>query len=809
MGQETIDIVVKESGSDKAARDVLAIGTAADTTDTKLTALNANITALAGAVQKNTDAVTAASAAADKQATEEEKAAKAVRDHAAAMESGAAAAEQLRGILVSLGLALGVSEWVKLTDAYQQNVNQLKQVATSTEEFAALQERLHQISEETFSDLGTNTKLFVSMTKASRDLQISHSDLLNVVHVLNDSLRLSGASTEEAQAALQALSVALQRGSISARQILPLLHEMPDLMAALADKFGYTGNRTAEFVNALTKGEVPVRAILMGIAQLDNTLVSGARHIGEHTSELNKNFQSVQILRAGTDSFSASMTSARSRIMTVSQSVTDLTHDMDASGKTITATGNAANALSTKFQQVTPTITNAWKNVQTALEGYVGAQDRMTGGSSKVAEALQFIATNAHTVFGALQVIAAALATYTLAVNASRIATLLFASSFSPFAAIVTVIAVAAAAMVAFGNDVKVSADGSITALGALYGVVSTLKEALVFLWTAVGSGVGAWGQILIAVTLFTVAVRLLLGIDLIGWIASAVTGLGSLAVATYAAIGPWGLLATAILGAALALAYYTGALDPAIAAVKEKLAPALDYLSDKMKSATADLNATSIATKDFGRAGEDTAATIAQSFGNIGSVVGSNLGQVNTALKSSEAGFQDWAGEVSSDMSSVVSKAQSTASALANLKGSSSGSGRSGSQFISNYTGDFFADNPTAGHHGGVVFNNSGILSSNDLHNPGFAGGGSFTVGGQGGTDSQLVKFMASPDERVTIETPSQQRARQSGSSPTVVQVSMTVNAKDATSFDQNRQQLVMGLQSELTRAVRKIGNA
>lgn len=39
----------------------------------------------------------------------------------------------------------------------------------------------------------------------------------------------------------------------------------------------------------------------------------------------------------------------------------------------------------------------------------------------------------------------------------------------------------------------------------------------------------------------------------------------------------------------------------------------------------------------------------------------------------------------------------------------------------------------------------------------PGFAQGGQFTVGGAGGVDSQLVQFMASPGERVTVETPQQ----------------------------------------------------
>lgn len=40
-----------------------------------------------------------------------------------------------------------------------------------------------------------------------------------------------------------------------------------------------------------------------------------------------------------------------------------------------------------------------------------------------------------------------------------------------------------------------------------------------------------------------------------------------------------------------------------------------------------------------------------------------------------------------------------------------------------------------------------------------GFATGGSFTVGGSGGTDTTPVAFRATPGERVTVETPSQQK--------------------------------------------------
>jgi tape measure domain-containing protein len=49
----------------------------------------------------------------------------------------------------------------------------------------------------------------------------------------------------------------------------------------------------------------------------------------------------------------------------------------------------------------------------------------------------------------------------------------------------------------------------------------------------------------------------------------------------------------------------------------------------------------------------------------------------------------------------------------------------------------------------------------------PGFATGGEFTVGGSGGTDSQLVAFRATPGEDVSVRTPDQQRQGQSKAAP------------------------------------------
>lgn len=62
------------------------------------------------------------------------------------------------------------------------------------------------------------------------------------------------------------------------------------------------------------------------------------------------------------------------------------------------------------------------------------------------------------------------------------------------------------------------------------------------------------------------------------------------------------------------------------------------------------------------------------------------------------------------------------------------------------------------------AAIENSGGLGKMVKNLFGFASGGAFTVGGAGGTDSQLVAFKATPGEEVTVRTPGQQAASGGG---------------------------------------------
>lgn len=92
----------------------------------------------------------------------------------------------------------------------------------------------------------------------------------------------------------------------------------------------------------------------------------------------------------------------------------------------------------------------------------------------------------------------------------------------------------------------------------------------------------------------------------------------------------------------------------------------------------------------------------------------------------------------------------------------------------------------------------------------PGFARGGSFMVGGTGGTDSQPVSFMASPNERVTIETPAQQMQRDQADNvgngrrrEQPVTIVMNVKTDDVDSFKRSKKQIAQDMFGRLGRAM------
>lgn len=83
---------------------------------------------------------------------------------------------------------------------------------------------------------------------------------------------------------------------------------------------------------------------------------------------------------------------------------------------------------------------------------------------------------------------------------------------------------------------------------------------------------------------------------------------------------------------------------------------------------------------------------------------------------------------------------------------------------------------NGNATFNGKYDFKGDGVGNMSKYNIPGYARGGDFRVGGSGGTDSQPVQFMASPDEVVSVRTPAQRKAEEREPQRTPVDTSRPV---------------------------------
>lgn len=89
-----------------------------------------------------------------------------------------------------------------------------------------------------------------------------------------------------------------------------------------------------------------------------------------------------------------------------------------------------------------------------------------------------------------------------------------------------------------------------------------------------------------------------------------------------------------------------------------------------------------------------------------------------------------------------------------------------------------------------------------------GFANGGQFKVGGQGGVDSQIVAFKATPREEVTVSTPAQQNAANGVPSVTEIHHHKTiiqVSTPDVAGFDRNQGQIAARQDAQNEKARRR----
>lgn len=728
---------------------------------------------------------------------------------------------QLTATLGTLGLALGTAKIIATADAYQELIERLKTVSKSSSDLIQQEQKLFDVAQRTRQSFEGTVSLYVGLKKASVDLNLSQTRLLGVVETINKALIVSRKTGDDVAGAMRRFSASLAQGTVDGRGLNTLMLQFPALAKAIAQGMGVSVGRLRELA------------------------------------------QSGQI--------------------TASQ--------------IITALEKSAPKVAEAFRKTEVTISEAFTVLGNAFTRTIGLMDQARGTTALLAQAIVVIAANMGTILPVLLAVTAGLTTFAFIAGGAAVGVgALFAVLRAhPFALIASILVIVIQLVSSFGSTFALTANGSITLLGALVGSFRFLVDAVQSLYTWITTTTEGMSTFLIAVATVTAALVLMNIGSVVTFLVNLATAAYSLAVAFGSLLVSIAPVAGAILAivAAAALLYSlykiitTGTID--LRAEFEKMRETLggwrDSLVKSMEAASDSTKKQGLAAKDWGDtwkkqmdevpgvvrfgsdkmqealkktgdAAHDSANAVTQSANQIRNAMGEMVSVTDEWAARSGALFNKVSQEAASMANSVASSfgsASGSASSFNPSSGSGSSGGGSGSSGGGSSGGTFsfgsfipFQPEITTGDRYGpmteaiaqlnnllvpfggpggpgavaqvreILGVNQALLDEIKFYRPdiakltGFRQGGEFVVGGNGGIDSQLVQLMATPGERVQIQTPAQQDVRRYNEQRTrpdsgrPIYVNMNVVTPDAGSFRRSDRQISMELLGKLQQAQR-----
>lgn len=139
------------------------------------------------------------------------------------------------GLAGAFAGAFATHQLIQYADTWNQLSGRLRLASTGAEDFAAAQRSLMDISQRTGTSFEANATLYSRIASSLRDAGYASADVAKVTETVATSLKLSGASTEEASSVITQLSQALGSGVLRGEEFNAIMENGGRLAKLLAD----------------------------------------------------------------------------------------------------------------------------------------------------------------------------------------------------------------------------------------------------------------------------------------------------------------------------------------------------------------------------------------------------------------------------------------------------------------------------------------------------------------------------------------------------------------------------------------------
>lgn len=197
----------------------------------------------------------------------------------------------LRGAATAVGIGVGVKEVGELANEYQNLQNRLRFLAGGDmPKVNALFRQTQQVAAETRSDLSSTTEALVRFTLATKNLGLSQGEVFALTERINKAIKLSGASSAEASAGLIQLSQGLASGALRGDELRSVLEQLPAVADVIAKGLGVTRGQLRQLgADGKITADVIVDAFKKAGPELDKAFGDTVPTLAESLVQLKNN----------------------------------------------------------------------------------------------------------------------------------------------------------------------------------------------------------------------------------------------------------------------------------------------------------------------------------------------------------------------------------------------------------------------------------------------------------------------------------------------------------------------------------------
>ncbi len=147
----------------------------------------------------------------------------------------------LRTAAATVGIGVGIGEIGGLANEYQNLENRLRYLAGGDmAKVNSLFGQLQGVAQRTRADLSSTTEAFVRISLSTKQMGLSSAETMAFTERLNKAISLSGASGAEASAGMIQLSQGLASGALRGDELRSVLEQLPAVADVIASGLGVT-----------------------------------------------------------------------------------------------------------------------------------------------------------------------------------------------------------------------------------------------------------------------------------------------------------------------------------------------------------------------------------------------------------------------------------------------------------------------------------------------------------------------------------------------------------------------------------------